>query len=89
MKWFNKLTVATAVVAVAFRYFLSPVQAQPITFPGSMSIGEKDYMVRVQSWYEQSTDDPSGQGRELVDWNTRLFGLYGLSEKTALFSRIA
>lgn len=65
------------------------VRAQPITFPSSMSIGEDDYMVRVQPWYERSTDDPSGQGRELTDWNTRLFGMYGLSEKTALFSRVS
>lgn len=65
------------------------IRAQPITFPSSMSVGENDYMARVQPWYQRSTDDPSGRGRELIDWNTRLFGMYGLSESTTLFSRVS
>lgn len=66
-----------------------PLVAQPITFPGSMSIGEHDLTVRVQPGYVRTTGDPSGRGRELIDRRTRLFGMYGLTEKTTLFSRIA
>jgi len=42
------------------------VVVQPITFPGSMSVGENDLMVRAQPWCDRSTDDPFGRGRELI-----------------------
>lgn len=62
--------------------------SQPITFPGSMSIGEHDFTVRVQPGYVRTASDPSGRGRELIDRRTRFFGMYGLTERTTLFSRI-
>lgn len=59
--------------------------AQPITFPTSMSVGDKDLFVRVQPWYSRSTNDPSGQSRKLTEWNIRLMSMYGFTSKTALF----
>lgn len=77
------------IMTVGMGSSLSPVVAQPITFPSSMSVGNEDFMVRAQGWHVRSTDDPSGQGREIIDWQTRFFGMYGLTERTALFSTVS
>lgn len=62
--------------------------AQPITFPGSMSIGEDDFTARVQPGYRRAATDPSGRDRTLIDRRLRFFGMYGLTEKTTVFARI-
>lgn len=59
--------------------------AQPITFPTSMSVGERDLYVRVQPWYVRSSDDPSGRGRQLTELNLRVVCIYGITRNTALF----
>lgn len=87
-KLFGAFFIRVLLVAGCLLASAGTAVPQPITFPGSMSIGEDDLTVRVQPAYVRTASDPSGRGRKLIDRRTRLFGMYGLTEKTTLFSRI-
>ena len=80
--WVRQLRVSVVLLGV---FASNVLWAQPITFPTSMSVGDKDLFVRVQPWYIRSENDPSGRNRKLTEWNIRLMGIYGLTSKTALF----
>lgn len=87
----NKHTNASAILVGLFVVLFLVIcdsrgQSQPITFPTSMSVGEGDLFLRAQPWFIRSTDDPSGQGRELTEWTTRFMAIYGITENTALFT---
>ncbi len=63
----------------------APASAQ-ITFNTALPVTEGEGILRVQSKYIRSTDDPGPMDRELNVWAFPIVGVYGVTEKLALFS---
>lgn len=61
------------------------ISAAPITFNTALPVAKGETVVRIQTKLLRSTDDPSGAGRDLTVWALPLVGLYGITEKLALF----
>lgn len=64
---------------------LSHVFAGPITFNTALPVSKGQGIFRVQSKYIRSTGDPGPMNRELEVWSFPVIGVYGLTEKLALF----
>ncbi|GMQ79738.1 MAG: hypothetical protein BMS9Abin03_171 [Thermodesulfobacteriota bacterium] len=64
---------------------LSHVFAGPITFNTALAVSKGEGIFRVQSKYIRSTGDPGPMNRELEVWFLPVIGVYGLTEKWALF----
>ena len=61
------------------------IPAAPITFNTALPVAKGETVVRAQVKFLRSTDDPSNAGRELTVWALPLVGLFGITEKLALF----
>lgn len=66
----------------------TPIFAGPITFNTAFPIAKGEGILRVQSKLTRSTDDPSPSDRELRVWSVPVVGVYGISERLAIFSVI-
>lgn len=64
---------------------LSHVFAGPITFNTALPVSKGQGIFRVQSKYIRSTEDPGPMNRELKVWSLPVIGVFGLTEKWALF----
>ncbi len=65
---------------------VTPIFAAPITFNTALPVAKGEGILRVQSKYIRSTDDPSPLDRKLRVWAFPIVGVYGVTEKLALFS---
>lgn len=63
----------------------TPIFAAPITFNTALPVAKGEGILRVQSKYLRATGDPSPMDRELEVWSFPIVGVYGLTEKLALF----
>ena len=59
--------------------------AAPITFNTALPVAKGEGIFRIQTKYIQSTDDPSTLDRELTVWAFPVVGVYGITEKLAVF----
>ena len=62
--------------------------AAPITFNTALPVAKGEGIFRVQTKYLQSTDDPSTLDRELTVRALPMVGVFGITEKLALFGII-
>ena len=60
--------------------------AAPITFSTALPVPKGEGIVRIQSRYLRSTDDPSSLDRELDVFAFPVVGVYGATRKLALFA---
>ena len=72
-------------ILVLSLFTVAPLHAQPITFPTSMSVGDKDLFVRIQPWYIHAAEGSGESGRTLSEWNIRVMEIYGITRETTLF----
>lgn len=63
----------------------SDIVAAPITFNTALPVAKGEGILRVQTIYLRSTDDPSDQDRELTVWTFPIVGAYGITENLAVF----
>lgn len=59
--------------------------AAPITFNTALPVAKGEGIFRIQTKYIRSTDDPGPQARELTVWAFPVVGVYGVTEKLAVF----
>ncbi len=73
------------ILVLMFVVITTPILAAPITFNTALPVAKGEGIFRLQSKYIRSTEDPSPMDRELNVWSFPLVGVYGLTEKWALF----
>jgi len=66
-------------------FFATFSTAAPITFNTALPIAKDEGILRVQTKYIRSTDDPSPMNRKLEMWAFPIVGVYGLTENIAVF----
>jgi len=64
---------------------LQSATAAPITFNTALPVAREELLLRVQTKYLRSTDDPSSADRDLTVWSVPVVAAYGVTEKLALF----
>ena len=69
-------------------FIAGPVSAGPITFNTALPVTRGEGILRVQSKFLRSTDDPGLLNRELRVRTVPVVGVYGASRRLALFSII-
>lgn len=81
----GRFLLSAAVGLVAFAMAQAALAA-PITFSTALPVPKGEWIVRIQSRYLRSTDDPSSLDRELDVFAFPVVGVYGATQKLALFA---
>ena len=79
-----KVFICVFIVLQTFIMFTSTFAA-PITFNTALPVAKGEGIFRIQTKYIRSTDDPGPLDRELNVWALPVVGVYGITEKLAVF----
>ncbi len=80
----NKILICVFIVSQTFTMFAS-IFAAPITFNTALPVAKGEGIFRIQTKYIRSTDDSGPLDRELNVWALPVVGVYGITEKLAVF----
>ncbi len=82
---YKKYLTFFCLMTTFFQLNVQEIDAAPITFNTALPVAKGETVVRAQTKLLRSTGDPSVAGRELTVWALPIVGLYGITEKLALF----
>lgn len=79
-----KVFICVSIVLQTF-IMVTSTFAAPITFNTALPVAKGEGIFRIQTKYIRSTDDPGPLDRELNVWVLPVVGVYGITEKLAVF----